>query len=130
MSLRFAGLAAAFVLSVAAPVVAYDARAYEQGAFDAAVAAGGPVLVEVHAPWCSTCVSQERALETLLAAPEFAEIAVFRVDFDSQDDAKRALDAPQRSTLIAYRAGAETDRLVGATDPAAIEALLRSALSE
>jgi thioredoxin 1 len=93
-----------------------------------AKAAGGPVLVEITAPWCPTCKAQKAVLADLGARPDFGAFTVVSVDFDSQKDAVRALGATMQSTLIVYRGETETGRVVGVTDAAAIEALLRTAL--
>ena len=44
-------------LLVAAPVSAAEFRSFDQRAFTAAQAAGRPILVEVHAPWCPICAA-------------------------------------------------------------------------
>ncbi len=53
---------------------------------------------------------------------------LFKIDFDTQKDAVRALKATSQSTLIAYKGETETGRTVGDTNPASIAALLDSAL--
>ena len=55
-------------------------------------------------------------------------MVVFKVDFDSQKDALRALNAQRQSTLIVFKGEKETGRSVGDTNPGSIEALLDSAL--
>lgn len=109
--------------SLAAPRVSFD-----RVAFDAAVAAGGPVLIDVFAPWCTTCRAQSAVLADLFARPEFAGFQVFVIDYDSQKDLMRSFGVQQRSTLIAFSGGVEVGRVIGDTRPAAIEALLASAI--
>lgn len=104
------------------------AQPFAQAAFDAAVAAGRPVLVEVSASWCPTCAQQKAILSELLARPGLADFTVFEVDFDTRKDLLRAFNARRQSTLIVFGKGAEVGRSVGDTDPVGIEALLRKAL--
>ena len=104
------------------------ATAFTMDAFEAAKKAGKPILVEVHAPWCPTCKAQQPLLAALLADPKYAGLTVFRVDFDSQKDALRALGARQQSTLIVFKGGKETGRSVGDTGKASIAGLLDKAV--
>jgi thiol:disulfide interchange protein len=124
MSSRFALALAAAVVLVAAPLSAAERHAYTAKAFDAAQAAGQPILVEVHAPWCPTCKAQEAVLEKLEAQPKFATLQVFRVDFDSQKEALTRFRAGRQSTLIAYRGKEEKARSTGETREEQIAALL------
>ncbi len=101
---------------------------YDRALFDAAVAAGGPVLIDVYAPWCTTCRAQSAVLAELFARPEFSAFQVFVIDYDTEKDIMRSFGVQQRSTLIAFSGGAEVGRIVGDTRPAAIEALLAAAI--
>ena len=128
MPTRRALLVAALCLVAASPVFAADNAPFTRDAFQAAQAAGDPILVETFARWCPTCKAQRPILENLEDAPKFAKLKVFRVDFDSQKDVVRALKATRQSTLIVFKGEAETGRSVGETDAAAIAALLDKAL--
>lgn len=119
--------AAAFTLS-ALPALALDKTAFSQAAFDAAMKAGKPVLIDVSAPWCPTCKAQAPILSELTKQPRFKNLVVFNVDFDSQKDALRGFKAPQQSTLIVFKGGTEMGRSVGDTNKASIEALLARAI--
>jgi thioredoxin-like negative regulator of GroEL len=123
------GLGSAALLTLAATsAMAAERAAFDRSAFDKAVAAGGPVLVDVYAPWCSTCRAQSKALDGLFKGPEYAAYQVFVVDYDSEKDVMRSFGASQRSTLIVFAGGSEKGRIVGDTSPAAIEALLQAGL--
>ncbi len=85
------------------------------------------ILVDIQAPWCPTCKAQKPILAEIEAKPEYKDLVVVHVDFDSQKDAVRRFDARMQSTLIAFKDGKETGRSVGQTDPAAIAALVAKA---
>lgn len=57
---------------------------FDQKAFDAAQAAGKPVLIEVTAPWCPTCKAQAPILSRLKSEPKHKELVSFDIDFDSK----------------------------------------------
>lgn len=121
-------LASAAWLAAVPVAGAVERVRFEQSAFLAALDAGGPVLVDIHAPWCVTCRAQLKAMTELFRKPEYAGYQVFVVDYDTEKDIMRAFGATQRSTLIVFRNGAERGRLVGDTRAGAIDALLASGL--
>lgn len=123
-----AAFAASIVTLSGFSVLALDKTAFSQAAFDAAIKAGKPVLIDVSAPWCPTCKAQAPILSELARQPRFKNLVVFNVDFDSQKDALRGLKAQQQSTLIVFKSGAEVGRSVGDTNKASIEALLARAI--
>ncbi|RBP06507.1 thioredoxin [Roseiarcus fermentans] len=101
---------------------------YTPAGFDAALRDGKSILVEVHAPWCPTCKAQKPILADIEAKPEYKDLFVVHVDFDSQKDAVQRFGAHMQSTLITFKGGKETGRSVGQTDPAAIAALVAKAI--
>src|SRR5262245_14152559 len=107
-------MAAAILLSV--PAIAADWKPFSAEAFAAAQKDGKPILVDVFAPWCGTCRAQKPIIEELTAKPEFKDMVVLEIDFDSQKDEARALKAQSRSTLITFKGETETGRSVGDTD--------------
>lgn len=112
----------------AAPSFAADWRPYTPEALAAAQKDGKSVLVDISAPWCPTCRAQKPILENLTLQPEFKDMIVLEVDFDSQKDDVRALKATSQSTLIAYKGDKETSRSVGDTKKDSIADLMKSAL--
>jgi thiol-disulfide isomerase/thioredoxin len=107
---------------------AADRLTYEPRAFQAALDAGKPILVHVTASWCGECQEQKPIVATLAGRPEFRDLTIFDVDFDTQKDALRQLHIPMQSTLVIFKDKAEVGRAVGITQPAAIEDLMRKAL--
>jgi thioredoxin 1 len=98
--------------------------AFTQAAFDAAMAKGTSILVDISAPWCPTCRAQAPIIKKLSAQAEFKDLMIFHVDFDSQMDVVKNQGAQQQSTLIVYKDGKEMGRSVGDTNADSIGKLL------
>jgi thioredoxin 1 len=107
---------------------AADRMRYEDHAFASAIASGKPVLVHVTAPWCVECNAQKPIVARIAERPEFKELTIVDVNFDTQKDALRGLKVQQQSTLIVFKNKAEIARLVGDTREEKIEALMKKAL--
>ena len=125
---RLVACAALAAALLAAPAYAGETIPYTQPAFDAALKDGKPILVEIHATWCTICKAQAAVLAGLEKDAKFQNLLVVHVDFDSQKDAMRRFGARERSTLITFKNGKETARSVGDTDPASIADLVAKAL--
>ncbi len=121
-------LASLVVAGFAAPALAAERIDYSSAAFDAALHSGKPILIWIHASWCPTCKAQAPTLAKLEAEPRYKDLTVVRVDFDSQKDAVKRFGARMQSTLITFKAGKETGRSVGETDPTALAALVAKAI--
>ena len=121
-------LAAASAFAHASLASAVERVAYTPQAFAAAQKAGKPILVEIQASWCPTCKAQKPIISALLARPEFKDLAVFDVDFDSQKPAVRGFKAQMQSTLIAFKGSREVARSVGDTNASSIKALLEKSI--
>lgn len=119
-----AALAGSVTLLSGFGAAALDKADFSKSAFDAAIKAGKPILIDVSAPWCPTCKAQAPILSELTKQPRFKNLVVFNVDFDSQKEVLRGLKAQQQSTLIVFKGGTEMGRSVGDTNKASIEALL------
>lgn len=123
----------ALVVGVAASLLSTMALAgtktsYSQAAFDAANAAGKPILIDVTAPWCPTCKAQAPILGALGSQPRFKDLQTFTVDFDSQKDVLKTHKVQFQSTLIVFKGGKEVGRSTGDTKKESIEALVAKAL--
>jgi thioredoxin len=121
-----AALAAALVPPTM--TLAAEERPFSRQAFEAAQRKRQSILVEIHASWCPTCAAQKPILARLFADPRFKDMAVFRIDFDSQKDEVRNFKARLQSTLITFKGGEEVARSVGDTNPDSIADLLTLAL--
>ena len=119
---------ASVTLLASLPASSAEWKPFDAAAFAQAQKDGKPILVDIFAVWCPTCRAQNPILTQLTREPKYKDLVVFKIDFDTQKDAVRALKATSQSTLIAYKGETETDRSVGDTNPASIEALVKSAL--
>jgi thiol-disulfide isomerase/thioredoxin len=108
--------------------VAAHFKPFTAEAFKAAEQSGGPILIEVYAPWCPICARQQPILDELEANPTYAHVTVLRVDFDSQKAALHELHVAMQSTLVGFHGDVETGRLAGVTSKPDIEALFASTL--
>lgn len=104
------------------------AEPFTQARLDALNQSGQPVLVAIHADWCSTCKTQERVLQELLPQPEFKRIKLLRMDFDQQRELVRAFGVEYQSTLIVFKNGREVVRSTAEQSPVRIAELLRLSL--
>lgn len=123
-SLSFIALAAATVFS--APALALELRPYTSEALAASKAAGGPVVVHFHAPWCGTCVTQEKALEELKGDETLKNTVVYVVDYDTNKPLRRELRVRSQSVFVVYKGNEEVARGVE-TSPAKIRMMLAKA---
>lgn len=116
------------ILPIGALALSPGNKPYNQAQFDAAQAAGRPILIEVTAPWCSVCKAQAPILARLKGDPKFKDMVAFEIDFDSQKDLLRKLNVRSQSTLIVFKGKTEVGRSTGDTNPASIAALLGKAV--
>jgi len=110
------------------PAHAFQTRPFDATAFDAAQAAGKPILVEVTAPWCPTCKVQKPILSGLASKTKFKDVVAFEIDFDSQKDLLHKFGVTTQSTLISFKGSKEVGRSTGDTNASSIEALLDKAV--
>lgn len=102
---------------------------YTPAAFAAAQAAGGPIMVDVYASWCTTCKAQHVVLDDLLDDPRYAGIQGFRVDFEGDEEWVRAHRVHVQSTIIMFNGLEELNRSAGSTRRAAIRGQVDAALA-
>ena len=101
---------------------------FAQAAFDQAVAAGKPVIVDVQASWCPVCKVQKPIVEALLQEPRMKNVTLFSADFDTEHALKKQLRVAQQSTFVVFKGGKEVGRSTGDTSKSAIAALFDKAL--
>lgn len=121
------GLVAVILLG-ALPASAAQWKHFTAGKFAAAQAANKPILIDVFAAWCPTCRTQNAILVLLTREPKYKNLVVFKIDFDTQKDALRALNVRAQSTLIVFKGRKEVGRSAGDTNRISIEGMLDKTL--
>jgi len=121
-------IVASVALLGALPASAAEWKPFDAAAFAQAQKDGKPILVDIFAAWCPVCRAQNPILTQLTREPKFDDMVVFKIDFDDQKDAVRAVKATSQSTLIVYKGETEKQRSVGDINAASIEAMLDQAL--
>src|SRR5271165_1654536 len=116
-------------LGMAASAFAATEEPFTQAGFEKAQAEGKPILIDVTAPWCSICAKQRTILSELYGTPEFTDLVVLNVDFDTSKPLLHELGVQMQSTMIVYHGTKEEDRATGITSEQAIHALLAKANS-
>jgi thiol-disulfide isomerase/thioredoxin len=101
---------------------------FDKAAFDKAVAAGEPVIVQFHADWCPTCKAQAPIVAELMREPRMKDVKLFIANFDTEKDLKKALTVYSQSTFVVFKGGKEVGRQTGQTDKAVIESVFAKAL--
>ncbi|WP_019906733.1 thioredoxin family protein [Methylobacterium sp. 77] len=125
---RRAILLTAALFATVMPRSASAAEPFDEAAFNAAQAAGRPIIVEVTAPWCPICKTQRPILKALSDQPRFKDLAIYEIDFDTQKALMRRFEARMQSTLIAFKGREEVGRSVGETQAEWIESLVEKGL--
>ena len=119
--------AAAFLALGGSLAQAAEITPYSDAAFAAAQQAGKPILIDVTAPWCPVCAKQHPILSELYTTPEFKDLQVFTVDFDTSKPLLHTLGVQMQSTMIVYHGSKEEGRATGVTAAPAIHDLLAKA---
>ena len=119
---------AAFALAsiAAASAQAAEFKPFDRAQFNAAQAAGKPVLVDVAAWWCPVCHSQEGTIKKTVADGAYDKLTIFKINYDKQKDEWKRFGVTKQATLIAFRGGREIGRLAFKTNKDEINALLAS----
>jgi thioredoxin 1 len=125
-ALRSAFAAIAFAL-VSISVQAAGPQPYDAKAFQAAQAAGGPVLVEFYADWCPVCKEQGALIEKISADPKYANLTRFLVDIEAQKPVLKTFHVKSRGTLILFKGNKEVARNIFETDEAPLRTMLNKA---
>ena len=86
-----------------------------------------PVLVDFWAEWCHPCKMIAPAVEQV-AEKYQGKAKVFKLNIDDNNQTPMSLGVKGIPTLILFKGGAETDRVVGATSKENIARMIDRAL--
>ncbi len=120
-------VAGLFAILAQGAAMAGQFQKYSDETFKKLQGEGKPILVEINADWCPICAKQRPIIDRLTEGNSLKDIQILVVSFDGQKAVVRSFGANMQSTLIAYHGDKETGRLIGETDPLAIQKLLESA---
>lgn len=94
---------------------------YSPDRFAELMARDEPVLVEIYASWCPTCLLQHKAFEALQATTDAPQIRSVRVDFDRDTDFIKAHGYSATGLLVIFRRGQVAVEASGLVTADAIE---------
>jgi len=103
-------------------------KPYSQAEFDKLNKEGKPIVIHVHAKWCSTCATQDPILNSLMKVNEFKNLTFFNVDYDTSKDLLKTLRVSRQSAIIVFKQGKEQGRSLGDTQENSIKQLLKKAI--
>ena len=127
---RFSALA---IAALTAPFAAGHALAmqfteYQAESFVKLLATGNPLVVHVHADWCSVCRAQMPVMDRVLAGAPYKNVRAVRVNFDREKRFIADYKVVRQSTIIVFKGGKEIARLSYDSDPERIEQTLARAI--
>jgi len=124
-------LAVAVAATIASvPAQAAEVRAFDKASFEAAKAAGRPILVDVKAWWCPVCGSQNRTIKAAVNGNKaYDKLVIFEINYDKQKAEWQALGVRKQGTLIGYKGKTEIGRVEFKTDKTLINGFLGQIVS-
>lgn len=101
--------------------------AFSSGAFAEAQASGEPFLIAFHKKGCPMCASQKQALNEIYANPEYKNLKVLVVNYDTDTASLKKFNVGMQGALILYRGKNEISRSEALVKAPDIEKQIRSA---
>lgn len=121
-------LSLGLVFGVIGPVYAATLENYNLSGFVAAQDTNAPIVVHVHAAWCTTCQAQKPILENLAQSEKYKDVKFYTIDFDTQKEALKKFNVTKQSVLIVLKGNKELGRSIGDTSQSSIEKLIDKTL--
>ena len=117
-----------FLLLAQPAIVLAAGQPFTQSQFNNLMKEGKPIIVHVHAPWCSNCKAQNSVLNLEMKSPAYKGVTFLEVDFDTQSDVLKEFNVSMQSTIIVFKQGKEVGRFTAKTKESDIEELTKKAL--
>lgn len=100
---------------------------YSPEAVSQALSEKKAIAFDFYADWCPTCKAQAKSIEKLKSSPKL-DVTLFIVDFDKNVALRKQLKVAAQSTIVVFKEGKESARLIGQTEVEQIKSVLQTAL--
>ena len=117
-----------FLLLAQSTLIFAAGQPFTKSQVDNLMKEGKPIIVHVHAPWCSNCKAQNSVLNLEMKSPAYKGVTFLEVDFDTQNDVLKEFNVSMQSTIIVFKQGKEVGRFTAKTKESDIEELTKKAL--
>ena len=117
-----------FLLLAQSAIVLAAGQPFTQSQFDKLIKENKPIIVHVHATWCTNCKAQNSVLNSEMKSPAYKEVTFLEVDFETQSDILKQFNVSMQSTIIVFKQGKEVGRFTAKTKLSDIEELTKKAL--
>lgn len=125
--MRVAQVLAVALAAYSVNAAALDVVPYSEQLFSQLQSQNKPFALHFYAPWCPTCLVQERVIDGLKTDPAL-QLTVVRVEYDKEIELRRSLKIPAQSVILIYRGRKQLDFLAGDTNPGRIRAAFTAAV--
>ncbi|MDR3370421.1 thioredoxin family protein [Rhodoferax sp.] len=106
-----------------------DIKPFNQQDFDKLTHEGKPVVLDISATWCPTCKAQKPIIDGLMKQPDYKDVTLMTIDFDSAKPTLKKFKVTMQSTLVAFKGDKEVGRSVGDTTPNGLEGLIKKTVN-
>lgn len=107
---------------------ALDILEYKEKAVAEVKAKDAPYAYHFYAEWCTICLAQKRAIQSLENDKDLKNYTIFLVDFDFQRKIKAEYGVERQSTIILFRSGQELTRSLAVKEKEKLEEFLKKGL--
>jgi len=88
---------------------------YSTKAHQSAIKNNDRYVLDFYAKWCGTCRKQHRTISKLQKQPQFNDLKVFTVNYDTEKALRKQYRVQRQSTLIGFLGEKEITRKMGIT---------------